>query len=367
MRRSFSSAVSRAGKLHFNVLRAGSSAPPEGAAAFVGGVKESGMIFRLVPAVLLFASVLASGVVSAATRPPAEAPETFASAQDAATALFEAAKGGDVARLKRVLGPGSSELVSSGDPTQNANERRQFVEAYAERHQLVNGPDGQVVLHVGSNGWPAPIPIVQTGNGWRFDAQQGAQDIVDRRIGRNEIAAVRVCLAYFDAQHAYFDLFKQNTGSGAYAQRLVSTKNNYDGLYWPKAPGIPDNPLQPLVSTAIGEGYPGDLVAGKPVPYQGYFFKVLKAQGQAAPGGVRDYVAQGKMTNGFALLAWPARYGASGIMSFIIGPGGVAFQKDLGPATAGRAATITRFDPDLSWARVDISGQDAPAAVTSPP
>jgi Protein of unknown function (DUF2950) len=201
-----------------------------------------------------------------------------------------------------------------------------------------------------------PIPIVRSGDSWHFDAHQGAQDIVDRRIGRNEISAVRVCLAYHDAQQAYFDLFKQATGDGAYAQRLVSTPGNYDGLYWPPASGIPESPLQPLVSQAVEEGYPGEIQAGKLVPYQGYFFKVLKAQGPAAPGAARSYIANGKMTGGFALLAWPARYGASGIMSFIIGSDGTVFQKDLGPGTSERAAAMTLFDPDLSWTRVDITG-----------
>ncbi len=307
-------------------------------------------------AALLAASMVAVPLGFAAAPPPVAAAESFASPQDAAAALNDAAKADNVAQMERVLGPGSSALLRSGDPTQNANETRQFVDAYAAKHELVAQPDGRVVLQIGTNDWPVPIPIVRSGNSWHFDARQGAQDIVDRRIGRNEVAAIRVCLAYFDAQQAYFDLLKQGTGTGAYAQRLVSTPGNYDGLYWPATPGIPESPLQPLVSTAVSEGYPGDLVAGKPVPYQGYFFKILKGQGPAAPSGARSYVKQGRMTEGFALLAWPARYGASGIMSFIIGPDGVVFQKDLGPETAARAAATSLFDPDLSWTRVDITG-----------
>ncbi len=300
------------------------------------------------PPALLFLLALA------AAAPAIPQPAEYPSAQDAVTALVDAVKSGNTAEMEHVLGPDSSRLVVSGDPVENANERQRFIADYDAKHALVTGPNGEVTLQVGANDWPLPIPIVQGNGGWHFDSKQGAQDIIDRRIGRNEIAAIRTSLAYVDAQKAYFDLYKQYAGVGAYAQLLVSTQGNYDGLYWPEAPGIPDSPLQPLVSTAVQEGYPGELVAGHPVPYQGYYFRVLKAQGPDAPGGARDYVVHGKMTDGFALLAWPARYGASGIMSFQVGPDGIVFQKDLGPQTAARANAITRFNPDLSWARVDI-------------
>ncbi len=170
-------------------------------------------------------------------------------------------------------------LLRSGDPTQNANETRQFVQAYDARHQVSVGPGDQAVLIVGNNDWPLPIPIIRSGNAWHFNSRQGAQDMIDRRIGRNEVAAIRVCLTYYDAQHAYFDLFKQATGAGAYAQRLVSTPGNYDGLYWPEVPGIPDSPLQPLVSSAISEGYPGQLVAGRPAPYRGVLLQGVESAG----------------------------------------------------------------------------------------
>ena len=299
------------------------------------------------------ALLLLLGLIAAAPAMPK--PTDYPSAQDAVTALVDALKSGDTAQMEHVLGPGSSRLVVSGDPVVNANERQRFITAYDAKHTLVAGLNGQTILQVGTDDWPLPIPIVQDAGGWHFDSKQGAEDIVDRRIGRNEIAAIRTSLAYVDAQKAYFDLFKQYSGTGAYAQHLASTPGNYDGLYWPEAPGIPDSPLQPLVSAAAQDGYPGELVAGHPTPYQGYYFRILKAQGPDAPGGARDYVVNGKMTGGFALLAWPARYDASGIMSFQVGPDGTVFQKDLGPRTAEHAAAITRFDPDLSWARVDIT------------
>lgn len=314
------------------------------------------MLRRLAPIIAAMAALaLAQASVAATSTPPAPA-DTFASPQDAAAALYKAAKANNLAEMAHILGPGSENLLQSGDPTQNANENKRFVEAYEAKHQVTVGPGGQAVLVVGDNDWPLPIPIVGSGSAWHFDSHQGAQDIIDRRIGRNEIAAIRVCLTYDDAQHAYFDLFKQATGAGAYAQRLVSTPGNYDGLYWPAVPGIPDSPFQPLIASAMSEGYPGELVAGRPAPYEGYYFKVLKAQGPDAPGGAHSYIVNNKMTGGFALLAWPARFGATGVMSFIIGPDGVVFQKDLGPETARRAADITTFNPDLSWTRVDITG-----------
>lgn len=304
----------------------------------------------LAGSVPLAAAAAAAGDVP--TPPPAA---TFASPEDAIAALIEALKAGDQAALGRVLGPGSAALLRSGDPVEDAHERGSFLKAYAARHELVTEPAGTVVLHVGDNDWPLPIPILRSGEGWHFDAQRGAQEIIDRRIGRDEIAAISVCLAYVDAQRDYFDLVKASTGTGVYAQRLVSTAGKRDGLYWPPAPGTPDSPLQALVSAAVGEGYPGALVAGKPIPYRGYHFRVLTAQGSAVPGGARDYMVKGRMTGGFALLAWPARYGASGIVSFVVGPDGIVFQKDLGPTTPERAAAISRFDPDLSWARIDVT------------
>jgi hypothetical protein len=210
-----------------------------------------------------------------------------------------------------------------------------------------------LVLDVGKDDWPLPIPVVRQAGVWRFDVAAGAQEIIDRRIGRNEIDAIRVSLFYADAQKDYFDRVKQISGTGEYAQRLVSTPNNHDGLYWPVATGELESPLAPLMSQAIDEGYPGEIVPG--TPYQGYYFKVLKGQGESAPGGPKDYLVNGKMTGGFALVAWPASYGVSGVMTFLVDQDGVVFQKDLGEHTAASAGAITRFDPDIGWARVDVS------------
>ena len=263
----------------------------------------------------------------------------------------------DPAAIGSILGPGSEALVRSGDPVKDRQENQHFLDNYAAQHTLVAAGADRMVLHIGKNDWPMPIPLVRRNGLWRFDSGSGAQEVVNRRIGRNEIAAIRFCLAYVDAQKAYFDLFKQATGSGAYAQRLVSTAGNYDGLYWPSVAGIPESPLTPVVASAVEEGYPGQAEAGKAVPYQGYFYRILTRQGASAPGGTKSYMQGKKMVDGFALIAWPAIYGAGGIMTFIVDQDGVVFQDDLGHNTAKRAAAITAFDPGLDWARIDVSGQ----------
>jgi hypothetical protein len=177
--------------------------------------------------------------------------------------------------------------------------------------------------------------------------------LINRQIGRNEIAAIRTALAYVDAQNEYFAFTGQN-GMGEYAQRFVASPGKYDGLYWPSGNGGPDSPLEPLVAQAREEGYPVDIKAQGPRPYQGYYFRILTGQGPNSPEGARDYISDGRMTNGFALIAWPASYGVSGIMSFIVNQDGIVFQKDLGPRTATAAAATKLYDPDLSWAKVDV-------------
>jgi hypothetical protein len=278
---------------------------------------------------------------------------------DAVAALVGALQSDDREALANVLGPGSEKLVRSGDPVKDHQEAQRFLDAYGERHTLV--PEGQdrISLHVGANDWPLPIPLVRHEGEWVFESHEGAQEIVDRRIGRNEIAAIRFALAYVDAQHAYFDLFKEVTGKGRYAMRLVSTPGNYDGLYWPSNPGIPESPLGPLVQSAVEEGYPGQTEAGKQIPYQGYYYRVLTGQGPDAPGGAKSYMQDGLMTGGFGLIAWPATYGASGIMTFVVDQDGVVFQRDLGAETGTRAAAIKSFDPRLDWARVVVGGPEA--------
>jgi Protein of unknown function (DUF2950) len=281
--------------------------------------------------------------------------QTFESPDEAVDALIEAAKQGDLKRMLAVLGPGSEALISSGDPHADATDREKFVAEYEARHKLVEVSAGRDILDVGVSDWPLPIPVVQVTGGWRFDSRAGAQQIVDRRVGRNEIAAIRVALTYVDAQRDYFERSKRDGGTGEYAQRLVSTTGRHDGLYWPVTAGEPESPFGPLVAQAVEEGYPGDIEAGRQIPYQGYYFRVLKAQGENAPGGAKDYMDNGRMSGGFALVAWPATYGSSGIMTFFVDQDGVVFQKNLGKGTAALVSAMTRFDADITWARVDVT------------
>lgn len=304
--------------------------------------------------------VLAAALAWLAIPSASSAEQTgFKMPDDAVAALVGALQSDDREALANVLGPGSEKLVRSGDPVKDHQEAQRFLDAYGERHTLV--PEGQdrISLHVGANDWPLPIPLVRHEGEWVFESHEGAQEIVDRRIGRNEIAAIRFALAYVDAQHAYFDLFKEVTGKGRYAMRLVSTPGNYDGLYWPSNPGIPESPLGPLVQSAVEEGYPGQIEAGKQIPYQGYYYRVLTGQGPDAPGGAKSYMQDGLMTGGFGLIAWPATYGGSGIMTFVVDQDGVVFQRDLGAETGTRAAAIKSFDPRLDWARVVVGGPEA--------
>lgn len=279
--------------------------------------------------------------------------QSFATARQAIEALVAAARTNDITALSAILGPGSEKLLSSGDAVADATARRNFVASYDQQHKLI--PDGaeRMLLEVGSNDWQMPIPVVEAAGQWHFDSVAGAQELVDRRIGRNEIHAIRTLLGVVDAEKQFFSLTAQQ-GPGEYAERLVSTPGNRDGLYWPAPSKDDESPLGPLVETAEAEGYPGELVTGKLKPYQGYYFRILTAQGPYAAGGAKSYVQNGRMTGGFAVIAWPAIFSSSGIVTFIVDQGGTVFQKDLGPDTAKAATAIRSFNPDLSWTRIEV-------------
>ncbi len=315
----------------------------------------TGSAQRVAASAFLAAMAVLTIVVSVYAAEPTQL--SYVSSDEAVAALVTAARSNDTAALRTILGPGSAPLISSGDKYADEAALRHFIELYDARHALM--PDGadHVMLEVGANGWALPLPIVRRAERWSFDAREGAQEIIDRRIGRNEISAIRVCLAYVDAQTDYFERKKQATGSGMYAQQLVSAQGRHDGLYWPAGDGQDESPLQPLVAQAQDEGYPGQMQRQNLVPYQGYFFRILFSQRAEAPGGAKKYVQNGRMTGGFALIAWPANYAASGIMSFIVNQDGVVFQKDLGPQTARSAASIAQFNSDPSWARIEVTDQ----------
>jgi hypothetical protein len=277
--------------------------------------------------------------------------KTFPSPQAAVEALVKATRENNTQELMALFGPGSMPLVSSGDEVEDRHHREQFVKAYDEKNRLETGPGGKVTLTIGNDDWPFPIPVVKTGNRWRFDTRAGRDEILSREIGENELSAIQVCLAIVDAQRDYADQSRDRTGQPEYAQKLESKEGGKDGLYWEAAQGESPSPLGPLVARARAEGY--GQSAGMPAPYHGYLYKILKAQGPDAAGGACDYVVNGKMIGGFALLAYPASFGLSGVNSFIVSHEGVVYKKDLGRNTAQSAAAMTLFNPDKTWKKVE--------------
>jgi Protein of unknown function (DUF2950) len=271
--------------------------------------------------------------------------KTFPTAHEAVAALVAASRANDVAALDQILGATATTLISSGDDTQDKNDRAQFVALYDAHHRLQRTAPGTLSLLVGKNDWPLPIPLVKRDGQWRFDGAAGVQELLYRRIGANELAAIRVARALHQAQLDYAASAHDGNAKGIYAQRVRSHPNTQDGLYWQVAEGEPVSPAGPLVADAEAEGYEG----GKHEPFHGYYFRILKSQGPHAHGGAKDYVVDGKMSGGFAILAYPVEFGASGVMSFMVARNGTVFQKDLGDGTAELAKAMTAFDPDPSW------------------
>jgi hypothetical protein len=303
----------------------------------------------------VLAMILWLGVAQAGPPTAPAAQRDFASAEDAMTAFVTALRDNQTADLHAILGSDADRVIDSGDQYADQELHRRFVALYDEKHSINEIGPSRAELDVGPNDWPLPIPLVESNGRWTFDTKAGAQTIVDRRIGRNELSAIRTLLACADAQHDYFARTKQISGSGTYALRILSTPGHHDGLYWPVAGGEPESPLGPLIDAAQEAGYPGDVAGGKPIPYEGYYFRILKAQGPTGDGGAKSYIQSGRMTGGFALIAWPAVYRSSGIVTFIVGPDGDVYQKDLGPQTPHTASAMTMFDPDPTWSRVAMT------------
>ena len=321
-------------------------------AAAAGGVRRSSMQMPNRWCYPILAMFLCVGVSSTAPANAQEPQRNYASAEEAVNAFVAALRDDKQADLRAILGPEADRVFDSGDQYADRELHQRFVALYDQKHSIdAKGPQ-QAELDVGPNAWPLPIPLVQISGRWSFDTKAGAQTIVDRRIGRNELSAIRTLLACVDAQRDYFDRLKRLDGVGEYARRLVSAAGRRDGLYWPVAQGEDESPLGPLVDAAQDAGYPGDLVGGKPIPYEGYYFRVLTAQGPNGDGGTKSYIRSGRMVGGFAFVAWPAVFGSSGIMTFIVGPDGDVYQKDLGSETSQSVAKLTTFDPDLTWSRV---------------
>jgi hypothetical protein len=271
----------------------------------------------------------------------APAQKRFASLDEAVNALVGAIRSADRKALVEIFGPQGAPLVWSGD---DVADRAAF-----DRAHRLEGGGGKVVLYVGDDDFPFPIPLVPDGPRWLWDTDTGDDEILNRRIGQNELSAIQVCLAYVDAQHEYYS---RGSGLLEYAQRLGSTKGKHDGLYWESRPGEPESPLGPLVARARAAGYPLPPRGG-PAPYHGYFYRILFAQGPDATDGAYDFVVKGHMIGGFALVAYPASYGASGIMTFIVNQDGVVYQKDLGPRTSQLANTMKAYNPDTTWVKAE--------------
>src|SRR5262245_8504946 len=282
----------------------------------------------------------------------AMAQQSFKTAEEAADALVSAARKGDQKGVLAVLGGDGADIVSSGDAVADALARNQVIRAYDAKHQVVMEGTDKGVLIIGQEDWPFPIPLVRGNGSWQFDTAAGRNEILYRRIGRNELDAIQTCLAYVDAQQEYAD--RGVAGNGVYAQHIVSRPGKKDGLYWPAQSSADESPLGGLVASAATEGY---RVGQQPAPYHGYFYKVLTRQGPNASGSVLDYVVRGRMIGGFALVAYPAEYGNSGIMTFLVNHDGIIYQKDLGPNIARIAAGMTEFNPDTTWRRVTDAGQ----------
>jgi hypothetical protein len=277
----------------------------------------------------------------------------FKSPEEAIKTLVDTVKANDMKELLAIFGPSGKELVSSGDKVADETGRERFIKAYEEMNKLVNENDTKVILHVGNGDWPFPIPVVKKGEYWLFDTMAGREEILNRRIGRNELNAIQVCLAYVDAQREYVLKDRDKDKLLEYAQKFISREGEKNGLYWEAKEGEPQSPLGPLIAKAAGEGYTGKKPVGKRNPYHGYYYKILKAQGKNAPGGEYDYMVKGKMIGGFALVAYPAEYGNSGIMTFIVNHDGVVYQKDLGKDTEKMAAALKKFDPDKTWKKAE--------------
>jgi hypothetical protein len=309
------------------------------------------------------AAIAPEGIAQQPARPAAPknlpAQTIFATPEAAAKALYDAVKTDDLKAIYAVLGPGSGPAIFSGDQVADDAVRNDLVSAWDKSMKIERDGDAKATLAIGPNGTPFPFPLVKDAAGWHFDAKAGAEEIINRRIGENELSAIKVCLAYVDAQREYVLRDRDKNGVMEYAQRLASSPGKQDGLYWPAQAGVDPSPLGPLVAEARSQGYGKGGKASKNRgrdtggAYHGYRYKILTAQGKDARGGAYDYIVNGKMIGGFALVAYPVRYGVSGVMTFVCNHDGVVFEKDLGSRTGDAALAMRSFNPDRTWKKSD--------------
>jgi hypothetical protein len=303
----------------------------------------------LVAVALAAPLALAAGPEHATATANSHVQSTYASPEEAANALADAMRSDEPKQMWHVLGPGAAKLIRSGDPVQDNQAREAFVAAYDKSVKFERSGEDRATLLVGADDFPFPYPLVMKNGRWQFDAKQGDEQVLDRRIGRNELSAIKVCLAYVDAQREYATRDRNANGLLEYAQKLISSPGQHDGLFWETKDDEPPSPLGPLVASARSQGY----VQNDPMSaaYHGYHYKILTGQGKDAPGGAYDYMVGGKMIGGFGLVAYPARWGKSGVMSFICSHDGVVYEKNLGSETQAIASKMTLFNPDATWGK----------------
>jgi DUF2950 family protein len=282
--------------------------------------------------------------------------KTFPSPEDASSALVAATQSNDEKAMLNILGPDGKQIVSSGDDVEDAQNRANFVEKYGEMHRLVKEPDGTTVLYIGAGNWPTPIPLMNTSGKWYFDTEAGKTEILYRRVGRNELSAIRVCQELVAAQKEF-----RSTHDDQFAREIFSDPGQHNGLYWKAADGEPQSPIGPLVAAAAAQGYT-KTQGGAPTPYLGYYYRIVTRQGKNSPGGSKNYVVNGKLTAGFAFVAYPAEYRSSGVKTFMVGPDRVVYEKDLGPKTNAVAGTVKEYNPNSSWHEVEDQEEQTAAA-----
>jgi hypothetical protein len=297
----------------------------------------------------------------AKAKAPVPPQSSYATPEAAAKALYDAVKSDDVKAIYAVLGPGSQPVIFSGDKVADNAIRDDLVSAWDRALKIEKDGDAKATLLIGPNETPFPFPLVKAGNAWRFDAKAGAEEIINRRVGQNELSAMKVCLAFVDAQREYAEVDRDGNGLIEYAQKLISSPGKKDGLYWPTQAGEPLSPLGPFAAQAQAQGYGpkgGKSAKGQPQAgsgaYHGYRAKLLTAQGKDAKGGAYSYLANGKLIGGAGVVLYPARYGVSGVMTFTCNLEGVVYEKDLGPATEQIATSMTTYNPDASWKKSDV-------------
>jgi len=292
------------------------------------------------------AAILGSALLMSA----AVAQKAYPSPEDAGSALAAAVKTGTKRAMLRVLGPGARDIIESGDDVADADTRERFLSMYEAKHSIKTEENKKATLILGPNDFPFPIPLVNNRDGWEFDSDAGRLEILYRRIGRNELDAIQTSLAFVDAENEYAERDRTGAGAGVYAQRIVSTAGKKDGLFW--RDDNDQSPLGELAAQAAAEGYKADTEGSE--PYHGYYYRILTRQGIRAPGGATNYIVNDKMIGGFALIAYPAEYGNSGVMTFMVNHAGTVYQKDLGERTPIIARQTRAFNPDQTWKKVEV-------------